>query len=138
VAPPPPAGARKSRPRIIPRRILLVEDHKPTSLVLRHLLTRRNYAVVATACLAEARTVANREKFELLISDIGLPDGTGYELMAELHGRHGLVGIALTGYGMEEDVSRSQAAGFVAHLTKPITVEALDGALAAATDRLNA
>ena len=58
--------------------------------------------------------------------------------MAELHGRQGLVGIALTGYGMEEDVSRSQAAGFVAHLTKPVTVEALDGALAAAADRLNA
>jgi signal transduction histidine kinase len=137
-AAPPPAVPRKSRRRIIPRRILLVEDHKPTSLVLRHLLTRRNYAVVATASLAEARAVANRENFELLISDIGLPDGTGYELMAELHGRHGLVGIALTGYGMEEDISRSQAAGFVAHLTKPITVDALDGALAAATDRLNA
>jgi signal transduction histidine kinase len=135
--PAPAAGARPRQRRILPRRILLVEDHKPTSLVLRQLLTRRNYAVVATASLAEARAVAGRENFELLISDIGLPDGTGYELMAELHGRHGLVGIALTGYGMEEDVSRSQAAGFVAHLTKPVSVEALDGALSAATDRLN-
>jgi signal transduction histidine kinase len=131
------AAAARSR-RIVPRRILLVEDHKPTTLVLKHLLSRRHYAVVSTGSLAEARAAASRENFELLISDIGLPDGTGYELMAELHGRHGLVGIALTGYGMEEDISRSQAAGFVAHLTKPITVEALDGALAAATDRLNA
>jgi CheY-like chemotaxis protein len=135
----PPSGAgRKRRQPIRLRRILLVEDHKPTSLVLNHLLTRRNYAVVAVASLAEARAVASRENFELLISDIGLPDGDGYELLAELHGRHGLVGIALTGYGMEEDVSRSQAAGFVAHLTKPITVEALDSALSAANDRLNA
>jgi CheY-like chemotaxis protein len=131
--------AAAARPRrIVPRRILLVEDHKPTTLVLKHLLSRRYFAVVSTGCLAEARAAASRENFELLISDIGLPDGTGYELMAELHGRQGLVGIALTGYGMEEDVSRSQAAGFVAHLTKPITVDALDGALAAATDRLNA
>jgi signal transduction histidine kinase len=134
---PPVAGARPRGRPIHLRRILLVEDHKPTALVLRHLLTRRNYAVVATASLAEARAVASRENFELLISDIGLPDGDGYELMAELHGRHGLVGIALTGYGMEEDVSRSQAAGFVAHLTKPVSVEALDSALSAACDRLN-
>jgi signal transduction histidine kinase len=129
--PPLPVGAGKRR------RILLVEDHKPTALALAHLLTRRNYAVVAAGGVAEARAVASRENFELLISDIGLPDGNGYELMTELHGRHGLVGIALTGYGMEEDVSRSHAAGFVTHLTKPVTVQALDGALSAASGHLN-
>jgi signal transduction histidine kinase len=128
-----PVGEAEQRPR----RILLVEDHKPTSLALTHLLTRRNYAVVAASSLTEARAVASREIFDLLISDIGLPDGNGYELMAELRGRHGLVGIALTGYGMEEDVSRSQAAGFEIHLTKPISVLALDEALSAATDRPN-
>ncbi|HEY4302724.1 MAG TPA: response regulator [Candidatus Didemnitutus sp.] len=115
------------------RRVLLVEDHKPTSVALSQLLARRNFAVVETACVAEALGAASRESFDLLISDIGLPDGTGYELMTQLHGRHGLIGIALTGYGMEEDVSKSQAAGFVAHLTKPVTVQALDRALQALT-----
>ena len=112
-------------------RVLLVEDHKPTSRALTQLLIRRNYQVVAADCVAEARAAAARESFDLLISDIGLPDGNGYELMMELHGEYGFPGIALTGYGMEEDVNRSHAAGFIAHLTKPVSVQALDGALAA-------
>jgi CheY-like chemotaxis protein len=120
-----------------PRRILLVEDHKPTAIVLAHLLTQRNYSVVSAGGVAEARAAASLENFELLITDIGLLDGNGYELMSELNGRPGLAGIALTGYGMEADVSRSRAAGFVAHLTKPVTVQALDGALMEATRRLN-
>jgi signal transduction histidine kinase len=120
------------------RRILLVEDHKPTSAALVHLLSRRNYFVVAADCIAAACDAARTGNFDLLISDIGLPDGSGYELMSELHRRHGLIGIALTGYGMEEDVSRSLSAGFITHLTKPVTMQALDGALSAASLRLSA
>ena len=112
------------------RRILLVEDHKPTCQALILLLTRRNFEVVAASTIAEARSASATGRFDFLISDIGLPDGNGYELMTELHGRHGLAGIALTGYGMEDDVVRSQAAGFVAHLTKPVDIRALDSALA--------
>ena len=119
------------------RRVLLVEDHKPTSTALAHLLARRNYVVVVAGGVAEASAFARRETFDLLISDIGLPDGDGYDLMVELQKRQGLVGIALTGYGMEADVSRSEAAGFVAHLTKPVSVQALDSALFAASNRLN-
>jgi len=120
------------------RRVLLVEDHKPTSRALTLLLSRRNYSVVSANSITEACAAALRENFDLLISDIGLPDGSGYDLMAELRGRHGLIGIALTGYGMEADVSRSLAAGFVTHLTKPVTMQALDGALSAACLRLSA
>jgi CheY-like chemotaxis protein len=65
-----------------------------------------------------------------LISDIGLPDGNGYELMKEFREAYGMVGISLTGYGMEEDVSRSQCAGFLRHLTKPVRIQTLDEALA--------
>lgn len=114
-----------------PCRILLVEDHLPTARTLKHLLVRRNYQVATADCVKDALALASREKFDLLVSDIGLPDGTGYELMSQLRISHNLVGIALTGYGMEEDVNRSHAAGFVAHLTKPVSVHALDGALAA-------
>jgi CheY-like chemotaxis protein len=114
-----------------PCRVLLVEDHKPTARALTQLLVRRNYLVVAADCVAAARAAVRRQSFDLLISDIGLPDGNGYELMEELRREYGLPGIALTGYGMEEDVNRSHAAGFIAHLTKPVSVQALDGALAA-------
>jgi signal transduction histidine kinase len=118
------------------RRILLVEDHAPTSNALAELLTRRRYKVVATSCVAEARAAADMEEFDILISDIGLPDGNGYELMSELGNRQRLVGIALTGYGMENDLSRSQAAGFAAHLIKPIGIEALDRALSTVSVRV--
>ena len=113
------------------RRLLLVEDHLPTAQALKSLLARRGFEVVVATCLADARASANRERFDVLISDIGLPDGNGCELMAELSRRQKLAGIALTGYGMEEDVNRSHAAGFAAHLTKPVSVQSLDVALSA-------
>lgn len=111
------------------RRILLVEDHLPTSSALTHLLVRRGYEVVNATCATEARATVGRETFDLLISDLGLPDGTGYELMRELGDGTDLVGIALTGYGMDDDVNRSRAAGFSAHLTKPVRIQELDRTL---------
>jgi PAS domain S-box-containing protein len=111
-------------------RLLLIEDHAPTRLTLQQLLLRRNYEVVAAGSVAEARDLMTREHVDFVISDIGLPDGNAYDLMAELRGRLGLTGIALTGYGMESDIARSHAAGFVIHLTKPLRVQSLDEALA--------
>jgi CheY-like chemotaxis protein len=96
------------------------------------LLARRGFGVVAAGSVAEARDLAGKETFNLLISDIGLPDGDGYSLMNELGQKYGLKGIALTGYGMEEDIARSQAAGFLAHITKPVHIRALETALATA------
>jgi signal transduction histidine kinase len=113
-------------------RILLVEDHEPTRAVLVQLLTRRHYKVATAGSVAEARRLADQDTFDLVLSDIGLPDGSGYALMAELRDRFGLRGIALTGYGMEEDVARAKVAGFVAHLTKPVRMESLEKALYAA------
>jgi PAS domain S-box-containing protein len=116
--------------------ILLVEDHEPTRISLMHLLVRRNYKVVPAGSLSEARSLLEKEKFNLLISDIGLPDGNGCDLMEESHKRLHLKGIALTGYGMEHDITRSREAGFIAHLTKPVHIESLDNALIAATKSL--
>jgi CheY-like chemotaxis protein len=113
------------------RCILLVEDHAPTRTVLSQMLRSRGYQVLAAGSLAEARTCANGgQRVDLLISDIGLPDGTGYELMAELSAHRPLKGIALTGYGMEHDLADSRAAGFVAHLTKPVGIQMIDEAMA--------
>ncbi len=116
----------KQKPGI---RILLIEDHEPTRTALNYLLTRRSYKVFSAASLAEARALAQREKFDLVVSDIGLPDGSGYNLMSELRDNFGLKGIALTGYGMEHDVLRAKNAGFIAHLTKPVRMESLERAL---------
>lgn len=110
-------------------RVLLVEDHQPTCRTLCELLRRRHYQVAMANSVAEAHAAAARETFDFVISDIGLPDGNGCDLMAELRARYRLRGVALTGYGMEEDLLRSEAAGFVTHLTKPVTVRALDEAL---------
>jgi PAS domain S-box-containing protein len=114
------------------QRILLVEDHEPTRTALAHLLMRRHFTVLTAASLAEARAVAGKNKIDLLISDIGLPDGNGYDLMSEMRKAFGLKGIALTGYGMEDDVLQSKQAGFVAHLTKPVRIQSLDTVLASA------
>jgi PAS domain S-box-containing protein len=111
-------------------RVLLVEDHAPTRNTLAQLLGRRHYDVLTAASLAEGRAVAAANEFQLVISDIGLPDGDGYELMEELRSqRPTLSGIALSGYGMEEDVARSRQAGFAQHLIKPVNIAALETAI---------
>ena len=87
-------------------------------------------AVAATA--AQARELAATSECDLIISDLGLPDGDGHTLVAELRNAHGLPAIALSGYGMDEDRERSRKSGFFIHLTKPIDIHALEDAIAAA------
>jgi PAS domain S-box-containing protein len=110
-------------------RILLVEDHESTSTALSNLLLRRNYKILTADSVAKARELAAKEKFDFVISDIGLPDGDGNELMRELSALYGLKGIALTGFGMEEDIKRNLEAGFVAHLTKPVNIKSVEKVL---------
>jgi DNA-binding response OmpR family regulator len=75
--------------------------------------------------------MAEGSKVDFVISDIGLPDGNGFDLMAELEHRYHLKGIALTGFGTESDIAKSRKMGFVIHLTKPVGMPALDSAMAA-------
>ena len=110
-------------------RILLVEDNDPTRITLVRLLQRRGHSVSAAATLVEARGLANNQEFDLIISDLGLPDGSGYDLMKEVRRDHGTPGIALSGYGMEEDIRRSHESGFFDHLTKPVDMAAMDRAI---------
>ncbi|MBA3883522.1 MAG: response regulator, partial [Chthoniobacterales bacterium] len=123
--------AAKSTPPPLRRalRLLLVDDHEATLAVLARLLQRSGHHLTCAKSLREALAAAAVEKFDAVISDLGLPDGTGFELMEKLRARHGLRGIALSGYGMDEDVRRSQEAGFAAHLTKPIDFAQLERAL---------
>jgi CheY-like chemotaxis protein len=110
-------------------KLLIVEDHGPTREVLTRLLSRAGHHVTTARCLAEARAAASGQPFDAVVSDLGLPDGTGIELMAHLRTAHNLRGIALSGYGMDDDVRRSREAGFVAHLVKPVDVHQLHHAL---------
>jgi PAS domain S-box-containing protein len=105
--------------------ILFVEDHEDTSRVLGRILKNAGFDVSHAGTVSEARTLAASRHFDLLISDLGLPDGNGLELMKALRDAQGLKGIALSGFGTEEDVAASAAAGFAAHLTKPVDWERL-------------
>jgi len=76
--------------------------------------------------VAAALRLAESHPFDVVISDLGLPDGSGYEVMQQLRARYGLPGIALSGFGMEGDIVRGREAGFLEHLVKPVDVATLD------------
>jgi CheY-like chemotaxis protein/anti-sigma regulatory factor (Ser/Thr protein kinase) len=112
-----------------PAEILLVEDHEDTARVMQRILESAGYTVARASQIGEARALAQTRKFDLLISDVGLPDGTGLDLMRELRASGGISGIALSGFGTDEDLAASRAAGFADHLTKPIDWERLRKAI---------
>lgn len=114
--------------------LLLVEDHADTAEALADLLRNRGHRVIVSCTLAQGREAARAlqegdDPLDLIVSDLGLPDGSGLDLMRELVECYGLRGIALSGYGMEEDVRRSLEAGFLLHLTKPVCPKVLLTAL---------
>ena len=107
------------------KRILLVEDHKDTRTSLEFLLQKIKHDVKSATSAKEALKLAAENEFDLVISDIGLPDQSGLELMQQLKERFSLKGIGLSGYGMEEDIVKSREAGFIQHLTKPVRFDKL-------------
>jgi PAS domain S-box-containing protein len=110
-------------------RVLLVEDHEDTRRVLTKLLVRFGCTVITAASVKEAVEAAAREEFDVLLSDIGLPDGTGIDVMRHLAAGRKVKGIALSGFGQDEDLRRSREAGFAAHLTKPVNFQTLRDAI---------
>ena len=117
-------------------KILLVEDNHDTLRYLTLTLQKRNYNVVPVDRLSAALAAAGEAQFDLLISDIELPDGTGLELIHGLGGGRTLPGIAISGFGSEEDVEQSTGAGFAEHLTKPIDLNRLESAIRRVTSAL--
>jgi signal transduction histidine kinase len=110
-------------------RILLVDDHEDTCKALERLLVWRGHLVAATHNMRSAMEAAGRNQFDLLISDIALPDGSGVELMSCLRAISGLRGIAISGFGMNGDIEKSLQAGFSEHLIKPVKLEKLEAAI---------
>jgi PAS domain S-box-containing protein len=117
-----------------PLRLLLIEDHADTAEAMADLLRALGHEVTVAGSVGAALGAAEAQggRFDLVVSDLGLPDGSGLDLMRELSGRYGLKGIALSGYGMEEDVQRSREAGFSKHMTKPVDLQAFKAAILAA------
>lgn len=111
-------------------RILLVEDHDDTRVVMTRLLKSFGFTVATATSVREAMELAAHEKFDLLVSDIGLPDGSGIDIMTHLKAHQKIKGIALSGFGQDDDVRRSTAAGFEQHLTKPVNFTTLKETIA--------
>jgi len=108
------------------RRVLLVDDHHDTCIGMKRMLERHGYEITLAHSAEQAVEKVRTEEFDLLISDIGLPDRSGYELMREVRLNKDLPGIALSGFGSEQDVNQAREAGFSEHLTKPINFERLE------------
>ena len=106
-------------------RILLVEDHEDSRRSMLKLLQKWDHRVKAAPSAKAALDLAAAHPFDLVISDLGLPDETGAELMRKLRDQFGLQGIAVSGFGMDRDVAESEAAGFIYHLTKPVQIDRL-------------
>ncbi len=117
-------------------RILLVEDHEDTNRSLTNLLRRRGYQVQSALNFQSALDLSSKEQFDVLISDLALPDGSGMDLVQKLQSTRPVVGIALTGFGMEDDIRRGRQAGFHYHLVKPIDLNRLDLLIQESANRL--
>jgi signal transduction histidine kinase/ActR/RegA family two-component response regulator len=117
--------------------ILLVEDHEDTALVMCRLLTEMGHQVTVANSIASA-LVAASGPFDILLSDIGLPDGTGIDLIRQLRRQYGdrFPAVALTGFGMEDDIDKCKAAGFDDHLTKPVNFRLLHKVISSAATRV--
>ena len=124
---PPPTPTLEHEER--PLKILLVEDHADTLAVLRKLLEKCGHTVSTAQTVQTALELALGQRFDLLISDLGLPDCSGLKLMEQIKKRCPIPGIALSGYGTEDDVKQSRAAGFACHLVKPVKVSELRTAI---------
>jgi signal transduction histidine kinase/ActR/RegA family two-component response regulator len=129
--------AEAAKPRVVDAqtapaglRVLLVDDHPDTCAALERLLTLRGHHVTAAHNMREALVTASRASFDLLISDVGLPDGNGMDLLRTMRTVQPIRGIAISGFGMDADIGKSLEAGFAEHLVKPVKLEKLEAAIA--------
>ena len=106
-------------------RMLIIEDHESTRRVLAKFMAGAGHEVTTAADLKQAREAYAAGAFDLVISDLGLPDGSGLDLMREIQSQGPVPAIALSGFGMEEDERRIREAGFAAHFVKPIKIDPL-------------
>ena len=112
--------AMASFPGVMTLQILVVEDHGDTRRVLTGLLGHFGHSISAADNVESALAFLRAKRFDAIVSDLALPDGSGCEVIREAKRRQHLTGVALTANGEEDDVTLGRAAGFDYHLTKPI------------------
>jgi CheY-like chemotaxis protein len=116
--------------RNTPLKFFVVENHQDTLDAIKMFLEAQGHTVEVAPDMKSALKLAPKAKFDVMISDIGLPDGDGWELMKQLRAEiSGLKAIAMSGYGMRADLAKSEAAGYAAHIVKPFGPMELDAAL---------
>jgi PAS domain S-box-containing protein len=111
------------------KHILLVEDDETTRRVLHRLLSNAGHSVHTASSIADAKNQARHHTFDIVVSDLGLPDGRGHDLMHYLRSEYRLPGIALSGFGTEQDIQTSLDAGFSDHLVKPVSLQRIADAI---------
>lgn len=119
-----------------PLRIFIVENHPDTLESFTFYLESEGHTVFSATNLQEALERIPETNCDLLFSDIGLPDGTGWDLLGRLERNRPPYAVAMSGFGMNADRKKSFAAGFRQHLLKPITPDMIDEVLAEATREL--
>jgi len=112
-----------------PLRIFLVEDHADTLKFLTLGLQRLGHDVASASSMGEARRMLASGDYDVLLSDIGLPDGDGWTLMDSLGREQPPVAIAMSGFGSEADIARSKAVGFRHHIIKPFKLDKIKALL---------
>jgi CheY-like chemotaxis protein len=127
------SGAR-TPPQATQQHLLLVEDHADTARVLSTHLRRMGFTVTVAYTVATALDLVREEEFDLVISDLGLPDQSGFELMRQIVEIRPIPGIAMSGYGMAEDIRKSREVGFLQHLVKPVSITRLEEAIRSLVD----
>jgi CheY-like chemotaxis protein len=114
-----------------PLKFFVVENHVDTLDAIRMFLEAQGHTVISAPDMRSALELAPKAEFDVMISDIGLPDGDGWDLMKQLRAQTpGLKAIAMSGYGMRSDLDKSKAVGYAAHIVKPFGPIELDQALA--------
>lgn len=117
--------------------ILLVEDNADTRYLLAYLIVQAGHAVREAGSVQAARVELAARMPDVLVTDIGLPDGSGYELLQGLpRDARRPFAIAMSGFGTAADIEASRAIGFRHHMVKPIEIDALEALLAQAEAQL--
>jgi DNA-binding response OmpR family regulator len=112
--------------------VLVVDDDEDSAFVLEAALELAGFSVRVAFSCREARAALETAPADALVSDLSLGDGDAFDLLASLRSNRPRVAILVTGYGSEEDKARSKAAGFCAHLVKPVQLAQLEHTLRAA------
>jgi hypothetical protein len=109
--------------------VLLVEDHEDSARIMVRLLNANGFEVSSAGTVARALELAHQHRFDLVISDLGLPDRSGLELIRELRTLSPVPAIALSGFALEDDIDKCRQAGFSEHMTKPVNFQSLLNAI---------